>query len=227
MDISAQLMLRDYQVTASTDPAELESRRDVVLKLGSDLTRYKSFADQLARYRDPDLIQGYDDIVDALRSIGKHRDIKYIQGTLFEEYITLLMIETGWFDEVLTGVKVRFDEDLENEFDVLMIRENHLHTIECKLVNKLDGEHFVYKTDTVMEYLDEDSRAMILSVGAPNESQHRGKTRRLFTRGDYARARDAGITIYQTERFEIKPFIKAVYEAFIAPYEKKRSNDNE
>jgi glycosyltransferase involved in cell wall biosynthesis len=226
MDIESQLVMRDYTILQRTSTEELLERKEVIYRLAKDLTRYKAFADRVSKLRDCDLVKGYDDLIEGLRTLGKHRDIKYIQGTLFEEYIALLMMETEWFDEVWCGVKVRFDDELENEFDVLMTRRNHLHTVECKLVKRLDGEHFVYKTDTVMEYLDEDSRAMILSVGAPNESHRKGRLQRLFTRGDYARARDAGITIYQTERFEIKPFIKAVYEAFIAPYEKKRSNDN-
>ena len=101
-----------------------------------------------------------------------------------------------------------------------MIRENHLHTIECKLVKKLDGEHFVYKTDKTLEYLDYDGRAMILSVGAPNERRYAsGRVRRQFTRGDLARARHAEILIHQRHRFDPKEFLLEVYDWFVRAYE--------
>ncbi|WP_292662523.1 DUF1887 family CARF protein, partial [Nitratifractor sp.] len=173
MGIAEHLILQDYEILEHSTMEDLKPRKAALYQLGGDLARYKEYADTLARLRDPDAIHGFDDIKEALQGTGRHRDLKYVQGTLFEEFIALILDQTGWFDEVWTGVKVAVDEELENEYDVLMIRDNHLHTIECKLVRRLDGERFVYKMETVMDYLDEDGRGMILSIGAPNERRDR------------------------------------------------------
>jgi len=220
MNIEAQLTLRDYTILDHTPARDLLGNREHLYSLGADLARYKRYADAHSASRnDPDAVAGFEDIKKRLKALGRERDLKYIQGTLFEEFIALLLEETGWFDEVWTGVKVAFDQELENEFDVLMIKDNHLHTIECKLVGKLDGEHYVYKTDTVMEYLDDDSRAMILSIGAPNERyDRRGRLRKIFSRGDYARAHREGIAIFQEPTLDIKAFLAEVHSWFVRPY---------
>ncbi len=220
MGITEHLILQGYEILEHAAMKDLESRRSALYKLGGDLTRYKEYADTLAHVRDPDAIHGYEEIKEALKSTGRHRDLKYVQGTLFEEFIALILDQTGWFDEIWTGVKIAVDEDLENEYDILMIRDNHLHTIECKLVRRLDGERFVYKMETVLDYLDEDGRGMILSIGAPNESRdRRGRTRRIFTRGDTARARYGQIALYQASELEIKDFLREVHDWFVRPYQ--------
>jgi len=221
-DILTHLELQGYTVVHTGSPEELARRKSVVLELGLQLERYKEFSDAFARVGSADRIHGYETFKSALGSIGRLEDRAYIQGTLFEEYVYFLLLETGWFDDVLTGVKVRFDADVENEFDILMIRDNHLHTIECKLVKRLDGEHFVYKTDRILRYLDYDGRAMILSIGAPNEREiSGGRIRRQFTRGDLARARHAEVLVHQRHRFDPKEFLLDVYDWFIRPYESR------
>ena len=220
MGIREHLILQDYEILEHNTMEDLASRESALLSLGGNLTRYKEYADTLSRVRDPDAIHGYDEIKELLKSTGRHRDLKYVQGTLFEEFIALILDQTGWFDEVWAGAKIAVDEDLQNEYDVLMIRDNHLHTIECKLVKRLDGERFVYKMETVMDYLDEDGRGMILSIGAPNESRdRRGRIRRIFTHGDSARARYGQIALYQAPELEIKDFLREVHDWFVKPYE--------
>jgi len=223
MGIREHLTLLDYEILEHTTTADLAPYKSALYRLGRDLARYKEYADTLARVGDPDAIHGYEEIKEALKETGRHRDLKYVQGTLFEEFIALILEETGWFDEVWTGVKIAVDEGLENEYDILMIRDNHLHTIECKLVKRLDGEHFVYKMETVMDYLDEDGRGMILSIGAPNERRDkRGRIRRIFTRGDSARARYGQIALYQEPELDIKAFLLEVHDWFIKPYERSK-----
>jgi hypothetical protein len=116
----------------------------------------------------------------------------------------------------MTGVLIEVEEGVQNELDILMIKDNHLHTIECKLVNGLDGEHFVYKTDLVMEYLDDDGKAMILSIGGKNtRTLKSGKKRTQFTKGDQARANYGRINIFQQEVFDEEAFLASVREWFL------------
>jgi hypothetical protein len=222
-DIPTHLELMGYEMLAESRGPDLESRRKTVMELGGRLDRYKEFSDAYGRLKSAEAIHGYRDIKERLQAIGRLDVQHYIQGTLFEEYIFFLLRESGWFDDIRTGVKVRFDDEVENEFDILMIRENHLHTIECKLVNKLDGEHYVYKTDKVLRYLDYDGRGMILSVGADNvRRKSRGRIERQFTRGDLARARHAEILVYQQRHFDPAEFMEAVKEWFIDAYEETK-----
>jgi hypothetical protein len=158
------------------------------MALCKNLSKFKAFTTELQR-TNINNIEGYTNYKETLKSIGKYSEQTFIQGTVFEEYIYHLIVDNFEFDDVMTGVLIEVEEGVQNELDILMIKDNHLHTIECKLVNGLDGEHFVYKTDLVMEYLDDDGKAMILSIGGKNvRTTKSGKKRTQFTHGDQARA---------------------------------------
>lgn len=215
MDIASHLMQKGYTVLGCTDKNELMQRKDVVLSLTKNLSRLKCFGN-LRQSKSIDEISGYEDYKTLLRKIDKENNQTFVQGVVFEEYIYHLIVDHFDFDDVWTGVKVEFEEEVENEFDILMIKDNHLHTIECKLVSGLKGEHFVYKTELIMEYLDDDGKAMILSVGAENERRTKtGKKRMQFTRGDKARAHYGDIAIHQCKTFNEKAFLDDVRNWFL------------
>ena len=214
MDIETHLLMKGYTLLEVADKVVLEKRKHLICELTKDLTRYKEFSNILQK-TSFDNIAGYNDYKALLEKIGT-KDQKFIQGTVFEEYIYHLIVDNFDFDDVWTGVKVQFEEAVENEFDVLMIKDNHLHTIECKLVNKLDGEHFVYKTELIMDYLDDDGKAMILSIGADNVRViSKKKKLTQFTRGDKARANYGDIKIHQSRVFDEKVFLDDVRKWFL------------
>ncbi len=97
----------------------------------------------------------------------------FIQGTIFEEYIYWLIVDNFNFDHVMFNVKVEFAPALQNEFDILMMKDNHLHVIECKLRKSVQGEDFVYKLDSVIDYLDDDGKGMILVIGDENKKSYK------------------------------------------------------
>jgi len=216
MDIKSHLLLKGYTLKSVTDKSELMQRKDAIMELASDLTRYKSYA----TLYDKKFIPGtsdYPDYEKILEEIGKLTNKVFVQGTVFEEYIYHLIIENFDFDDVWTGVKVAYKEGVENEFDVLMIKDNHLHTIECKLVYGLDGEHFVYKTEQIKDYLDDDGKAMILSIGADNVVRKKnGKKKTQFTLGDFARAELGEVRIHQSKVFDKEAFLADVKEWFLS-----------
>jgi hypothetical protein len=214
MDIASHLLLKGYRLLEVTDKHLLQQRKDVIMELTKDLTRFKEFTNLLQNKKLDD-IAGYANYKKLLQSINT-KDQKFIQGVVFEEYIYHLITDNFDFDDVWTGVKVKFEEMVENEFDILMIKDNHLHTIECKLVNKLDGKHFVYKTELIMEYLDDDGKAMILSVGADNVKViSKKKKQTQFTLGDRARANFGDINIHQCRVFDEKAFLDDIREWFL------------
>ncbi len=214
MDISSHLILKGYVLLEKTDTKILQKRKDVIYDLTQDLIRFKEFTTILGKQSIEDIV-GYKEIKALLKKI-KNPDKKFIQGTVFEEYIYHLIVDNCNFDDVWMGTKVQFEEGVENEFDILMIKDNHLHTIECKLVNNLRGEHFVYKTELIMDYLDDDGKSMILSIGGDNINISKtGKKRVQFTLGDKARAYYGDIKIYQSKVFNEIKFLDDVREWFL------------
>ena len=215
MDIATHLQLKGYKLLKYAKHKEMMARKKGIMKLCENLSRFKTFTTQLQRTHIND-IEGYDSYKETLKSIGKYSEKTFIQGTVFEEYIYHLIVDNFDFDDVMTGVLIEVEVGVQNELDILMIKDNHLHTIECKLVNGLDGEHFVYKTDLVMEYLDDDGKAMILSIGGKNvRSTKSGKRHVQFSKGDQARAKYGSINIHQHEVFDKDVFLASVREWFL------------
>ena len=215
MDIASHLMLKGYKLLSVSDKSVLNDRKKTIFKLVENLVRYKEYTTLIQSHKASSLLE-YDDYNTLLTSIGMIENKGFIQGTVFEEYIYHLIKDNFNFDDVWTGVKVEYDDSVENEFDILMIKDNHLHTIECKLVNGLNGEHFVYKTELIKDYLDDDGKAMILSIGANNIRQLKsGKKKRQFTKGDKARAMYGDIKIHQSKVFDKQAFLDDVQEWFL------------
>lgn len=214
MDIKTHLQLKGYKLLNYTDPKELAKRKETIKALCKNLRGFKTFTFKLQHTSIYD-INGYISYKNRLESIGKLDDKTFIQGRVFEEYIYHLIVDNFDFDDVMTGVLIEIEEGIRNEIDILMIKDNHLHTIECKLVSGLDGEHFVYKTDLVMEYLDDDGKAMILSIGGKNiRTSKSGKKHMQFSKGDKARAAYGRIKIHQREVFDEEKFLDSVREWF-------------
>ena len=215
MDIASHLMLKGYTLLDNTDQRELKSRKRIILELCEDLTAYKNFASQLQNNSANEIV-GNERYKELLNQLGMLHNKGYVQGTVFEEYIYHLIVDNFNFDDVWMGVKVEFNDKVENEFDILMIKDNHLHTIECKLVSGLNGEHFVYKTEQIKDYLDDDGKAMILSIGADNvRITKNGKKRMQFTRGDKARAYSGDIRVHQSKVFDKESFLYDVRSWFL------------
>ena len=87
-------------------------------------------------------------------------------GFLYEYYIYNLIKKLN-FDDILLGVKIQDnrtdDITLVNEYDILVMKNNHLHMIECKYLKLLDTTALLYKLDSVKESLDEDANIVIVT----------------------------------------------------------------
>jgi hypothetical protein len=214
IDIKNHLILKGYNLLSFTNKFELKNRKEQVLQLSSDLARFKKFSQKY-----PNVSSEYQDLVNILNTITnieEHRRGYFLQGVVFEEYIYWLIKDNFEFDDVMTSVSVEFDHMFTNEFDILMIKNNHLHTIECKFTGHVDGEHFVYKIDSTRDYLDDDGKAMILSVGNTELSLNaKQQTKRKgFSEGDLSRAKNNGIKIEQMKIFDKEQFLKDVRDWF-------------
>lgn len=102
-----------------------------------------------------------------VKSMGldEQRDIPLITGGLFEYYIYLLIKDMG-FDDIEIGIKIKQPLNniigVENEFDILLMKNNHLHMIECKF-RKMKKRDIVYKYASLINLIDDDSMMMILT----------------------------------------------------------------
>ncbi len=210
LDIKTHLKLIGYDIKIFTNRFELENRKSTILELTKDLAKYKFFVNLLQKTKAED-IDGFEKFKTLLSNIDKLDDRIFMQGTVFEEYIYHLLRDNLELDDIMTGVKIEFNTNFTNELDILMMKDNHLHTIECKFVNSLNGEHYVYKTNSIMDYLDNDGKAMILSIGADNVNKN---NKAQFTKGARSRAENGNIKIHQSKIFNEDNFLSDVREWF-------------
>lgn len=137
-----------------------------------------------------------------------------LEGSLFEEYVYWICAELG-FDDIVLGAKIDLDQGNEpyqqhrimNEFDILMTKNNRIHTIECKMVRHLDGLEFIYKYDGLIDIFGNGTRAVILNIANKEMSSYRGsKISENFRPSAIRRARMGDIEIYHDNQFRSIPF---------------------
>jgi len=118
---------------------------------------------------------------------GKYKDIKKIfldmdmdfstlsisnallTGGLFECYVYLLLKDME-FDDIEIGMEISKEYKnsyIKNEFDILIMKNNHLHMIECKFKNFVKVEELVYKYTALANTIDEDGKMAIVTKKAP------------------------------------------------------------
>lgn len=214
-DIYTHFMLKGYEILSMGSKLEAKKRKDTVMQICQDLETYQEFA-SLVQKRKYDEIDGFYEIKNHLEKIDKLNDIMYIQGTIFEEYIYWLIVDNFDFDHVMFNVKVEFVPLMQNEFDILMMKDNHLHVIECKLRKSIEGENYVYKLDSVIDYLDDDGRGMILVIGGENKRfTESGNLKKSFTNGTKIRAKNAEIFIHHSKVFDKIQFFHYIKSHFL------------
>jgi len=119
---------------------------------------------------------------------GKYKDIKEVilsmdeqysslsvnnalfTGTLFECYVYLLVKDMD-YDDIEIGMEVfqqYKNSHIKNEFDILIMKDNHLHMIECKYKNFVKVDELVYKYMALANTIDEDGKMAIVTKKAPH-----------------------------------------------------------
>ena len=98
------------------------------------------------------------------RNLDKEYIFQTLTGDMFEYYVYLLVKDLG-FDDIEIGVEIE-DDEVRNEFDLLLMKDNHLHIIECKHrgFKTLDLEDIIYKYAALRRVVDEDAKAVIVSL---------------------------------------------------------------
>lgn len=214
-DIYTHFLLKGYGLLSSGNKIEAFKRKSIVLQLCEDLSLFQDFAREI-QHKKYDKIKGFSQIKELLFKIDKLEDTMFIQGTIFEEYIYWLVEDNFDFDQVMFNVKVEFAPALLNEFDILMIKDNHLHVIECKLRRTVPGEEYIYKLDSVIDYLDDDGKGMIVVIGGDNEQYTGlGNLKKSFSHGSIMRANSADIKVHHSKIFNKQNFLDDVKKHFL------------
>jgi len=112
---------------------------------------------------------------------------------------------------IYCGVKLN-NKHIFNEFDVLMIKNNHIYTIECKLGNNLKGDNVVYKSDSLLELFGDDAKNLIINITTKDvkEINECMDVSEIFSIGTNLRANQNNISIYHKSNFKNKSFYKRI-----------------
>ena len=201
IDILNHLKLKGYTLKSFTNIFTLKKRKSVVQKLTKDLNQYKKFAASYPNYESHH--EYYNSFLKKI-NLSKKKTKMFLDGVVFEEYIYWLIKDNIDLDDIMTGVSIEFDKDFTNEIDILMIKNNHLHSIECKFTKNFKGSEYVYKADSIRKHLDDDGKSMILTVSSNSP----------FTNGDIIRANKNDINIYSVKSFNEEEFLNKIKSFF-------------
>ena len=164
MKIEDFVMLMGDELLEEVAQEKILKREDALELLFSDAKQMFKVRHLLKINKKIELKGRYLDILKALKDLdivdknyklrGQDGFVRF--GYLFEDFVYLQLIKFA-FDDVKVGVKIRFDKqqvenqniEVSNEFDILVIKENKIGFVECKLGDSLEPLHTIYKSDSI------------------------------------------------------------------------------
>ena len=132
-----------------------------------------------------------------------------VTGTLFEAYVFNLL-EKLEYDDIAVGLKIYRNyknSKIENEFDILIMKNNHLHMLECKYKNQLKLEELIYKYIALSEVIDDDAQMILVSKKEPAYSSkidmdiEGGK---IYKRGILSNIKVLGAVAQKPQKFQFQ-----------------------
>jgi hypothetical protein len=148
----------------------LRHQKAIIRLFEQNHQEFKNFANHVMKDIEPSL-KNFSNIAKLIKSIGlNNKNLKenqmLITGGLFEYYIFLKIKDLNHDDiEIGVSVKQYYNEInfIPNEFDILIMRDNHLHMIECKFTKNVSLDALVYKYMALQNLLDDDSKIIMLT----------------------------------------------------------------
>jgi len=177
MDIKEHFLLKNSEILSYENVDFAHTNKMLLIELfEKHLYRFNSFKKKLTQNILD--INSYPEIAKILTKLGigtgkKELSLnkKTITGSLFEMYVYLKIKQLD-FDDVMMGVVIQ-DNGIKNEFDLLVIKDNHLGVIECKFKDLLrDAETLLFKYAFLHKILDYDSKSLIISGADVKENYH-------------------------------------------------------
>jgi len=235
LDLDSYLTLLDYKIVDQKKKEELISRKEHIMALYKKESLFKKVRNALLREHfgqknDFDFSLSTDmlnalhhlDILDQQQKLIPSQQ-KELQGDIFEEYLFWLCEEMNP-DDISLGVKIDFDDMSKepeahkrvlNEFDILIMNNNRLYTIECKFSKDLEGLEFVYKYDALIDYFGKASKAIIANISSKSKENYIGtKASDNFRHSTLRRARMAGVAVYHESQVNVIKFQNLIQNFF-------------
>lgn len=135
----------------------------------------------------------------------KAKPLFALGGNLLEYYVYFEACKTGWFDDVQTGYKFKWEnEDVTNELDCVLTKDYRSIIIECKSVRRND-ENYYLKLDSLVEHFGIGYRKVLIIVTDTEHNSYESYTARgkqmdivtISTREDLSRIGEILIDIMQ------------------------------
>ena len=234
MDLDAYMTLLNYKIEKKTKN-DLLPRKKYIMNLYKDEKRFVKVRKALLDLYHGNIygydFSGFPDVMENLRAldvIDQDNNIstenkQMIEGDLLEEYLFWLC-ETLNFDDIALSAEIDFDDENKeasnykrviNEFDILMIHNNRIYTVECKFKNNLSGVDIVYKYDAIIDYFGHTSKAIIANISNKYKNDYIGmKQSDNFTHSSLRRARMSGISVYHESQVDVVKFQNLVQNFF-------------
>ena len=235
MDLDSYVMLLNYKMKKKSKD-DLISRKKFVKNLYKDEKKFikvrKALLDLYHGNIDGYDFSRYDNILEDLRSlgvIGQENRItsatkQMLEGDLLEEYLFWLC-EPLHFDDIALGAEIDFDDEKKeasryrrviNEFDIFMIHNNRIYTVECKFKNGMSGLDMIYKYDAIIDYFGNASKAIIANISNKYKEDYIGmKQSDNFSHSSLRRARMSGISVYHESEVDVIKFQNLVQNFFL------------
>ena len=174
LNIKDHFILKGYGVKQSSTKEFADKHEKQIKKIFSKYTKeYNSFIKHPQTNESVEnLSTEYTAIKDIFIKMGlSEMKIKdpLLTGTLYEAYVYNL-VKTLRYDDIEIGLKVfrsYKSSKIVNEFDILIMRDNHLHMIECKYKNNIKLEELIYKYIALSNIIDEDGQMILVTKKEP------------------------------------------------------------
>ena len=164
-------LLREIQVGQVGDKKYAQKYQNEILSLFEKHKKeFKRFAFYVQTNTNPTLnnskYKKVSKIIQRMQIYNLKSNQGFITGGLFEYYIYLKLKDLD-FDDIQIGITVKKyinkTNYIPNEFDILIMKENHLHMIECKYSKQVKLDSLVYKYMGLKSLLDDDGKMCIVT----------------------------------------------------------------
>lgn len=171
--IKDHFLLRNIEVKSYEDKNFAEKYKDEIInifkKYQKEFQKFKSYAFKNKILNEKGY-SSFPNIAPLIKKMGLedlNKNQVLITGGLFEFYIYLLLTQLD-LDDIEVGMilhdPLNVDGYIPNEFDILFMKNNHLHMIECKNTSNYKLENLVFKYIALQDIIDEDSKmGMVLT----------------------------------------------------------------
>ena len=170
MNIEEHFLLKGYRTQKSDNAQFAKQHKKVIRKL---FETHKESYDAFIKHPNTnnkvyELSKEYNVVKELFTSMGLSKiKIKdpILTGTLFEAYIFNLLKKLP-YDDIEIGLKIFRNyktTEIENEFDILIMKNNHLHMIECKYKNQVKLEELIYKYAALSAVIDDDAKMLLVT----------------------------------------------------------------